>query len=511
MGVLSNMEKGFLLPIKFLNLAIIVVILGVACGSNEDDFEWTSYSESTPRTTNEPMTTTTSDDRSCPEDWINAGYLGCFYFDNTKPDRHLTWVEAVDSCNSIGGFLAEVLTEDQAEFLKSLATLEFTLTGIDTWWLGLSDFAHEGRWVWSYSGTNSEFTQWATGSPDMSDDNKNDCISMSSEDDFFWRDQPCYEKIRATPLCQRETQAPPTTTTFPGVPALVIGTSEIILLPPQSSNCSMPDFPVAGMNGYVMSTSSRGVQLCGGVDGSFNHYFNHYSDCYELPYNGKHWEKQNHMLEKRWYAAGAKLGEDFIISGGWGDDGSDLKTTEIRRKDGSWEYFELDLPEPNWGHCMVTIDSNRIFLAGGRRDTIMGLSSVYIYNKMNQSIGWERKQYLNIGRWSHSCSLIYDSEQNPFVIVAGGAWESGRLVSSELFDLRTETWSDGPKLPKSSMYAKMVGPYHIGGYPATGKDILKIEKFSSGWQWTHIGELTHRADSFDAVEIQLTPDCNGWS
>jgi len=218
MGVLSNMEKGFLLPIKFLNLAIIVVILGVACGSNEDDFEWTSYSESTPRTTNEPMTTTTSDDRSCPEDWINAGYLGCFYFDNTKPDRHLTWVEAVDSCNSIGGFLAEVLTEDQAEFLKSLATLEFTLTGIDTWWLGLSDFAHEGRWVWSYSGTNSEFTQWATGSPDMSDDNKNDCISMSSEDDFFWRDQPCYEKIRATPLCQRETQAPTTTTTFPGCP-----------------------------------------------------------------------------------------------------------------------------------------------------------------------------------------------------------------------------------------------------------------------------------------------------
>merc|ERR1711915_188636 len=42
------------------------------------------------------------------------------------------------------------------------------------------------------------------------------------------------------------------------VPALFVGPSqysgktEIILLPPQSSNYSTPNFPVAGINGYLM-------------------------------------------------------------------------------------------------------------------------------------------------------------------------------------------------------------------------------------------------------------------
>merc|ERR1711915_134569 len=112
-------------------------------------------------------------------------------------------------------------------------------------------------------------------------------------------------------------------------------------------------------------------------------------------------------------------------------------------------------------------------------------------------------------RWKHSCSLVHDSDQNPFVVVAGG-YNSGTLDSSELFDLRTETWSDGPKLPKVTHSAKMIGPYHIGGF-YTGTDILKIEKFSSGWQWILVGYLKYGKSHFDAVEIQLTSECNGWT
>ena len=84
------------------------------------------------------------------------------------------------------------------------------------------------------------------------------------------------------------------------------------------------------------------------------------------------------------------------------------------------------------------------------------------------------------------------------------------LDSSELFDLRTETWSEGPKLPTATYEAKMIGPYHIGGY-YTRTGILKIEEFSSGWQWTHVGNLTYGKYWFDTVEIQLTSDCNGWT
>lgn len=206
--------------IKFSSIAFVALMIGVACESNKDVLELTSYGGSAPRTTLGPITSKYSEDSSCPEDWINAGYLGCFYFDNTEINRHLTWVEAMDSCSSIGGFLAEVITEEQADFLKSLATLEQSLTGIQKWWLGLSDFAHEGRWVWSYSGVESEFTQWAAKSPDTSADNKKDCVIMSAKDQFLWRDKLCYEKIQATPLCQRKLKQETTTTTtiFPGCP-----------------------------------------------------------------------------------------------------------------------------------------------------------------------------------------------------------------------------------------------------------------------------------------------------
>ena len=73
---------------------------------------WTSYGGSST-----PSYTTTTPSETCPAGWINAGHLGCFFFDNSKPDRDLTWVEAVDVCSSFGGYLAEINSEEQAEFL----------------------------------------------------------------------------------------------------------------------------------------------------------------------------------------------------------------------------------------------------------------------------------------------------------------------------------------------------------------------------------------------------------
>ena len=53
----------------------------------------------------------------CPQDWIYDGNEGCFYFDTKVQDRNLTWVAAMDACSAEGGFLAEIMTEDQSEIL----------------------------------------------------------------------------------------------------------------------------------------------------------------------------------------------------------------------------------------------------------------------------------------------------------------------------------------------------------------------------------------------------------
>ena len=70
--------------------------------------------------TDSPTEAPTEAPNTCPDGWINANYLGCFYFDNSKPDRHLSWVEAMDTCDSLGGYLAEIETEEQAEFIVNL-------------------------------------------------------------------------------------------------------------------------------------------------------------------------------------------------------------------------------------------------------------------------------------------------------------------------------------------------------------------------------------------------------
>jgi len=89
------------------------------------------------------------------------------------------------------------------------------MTGITTWWLGLTDFSHEGRWIWSHSSLEAVYTAWTTGSPDASENNLNDCVSMAFEDGYLWKDQPCYEKIRAAPLCQKHINDQHTTFTSP--------------------------------------------------------------------------------------------------------------------------------------------------------------------------------------------------------------------------------------------------------------------------------------------------------
>ena len=80
----------------------------------------------------------------------------------------MSWWEAQDVCESHGGYLAEVKTEDQQTFLvrkmfkrnlnlenkiikESLAIQEEEFLGPISRFIGLTDFGHEGR----YSGLSS--------------------------------------------------------------------------------------------------------------------------------------------------------------------------------------------------------------------------------------------------------------------------------------------------------------------------------------------------------------------
>ena len=69
-----------------------------------------------------------------------------------------TWHAARDKCKSMGGQLATIPDAPTWEFVKGL------LSGGGKVWLGATDEATEGKWLWS-DGTQLTFTDWLPTEP----------------------------------------------------------------------------------------------------------------------------------------------------------------------------------------------------------------------------------------------------------------------------------------------------------------------------------------------------------
>merc|ERR1712172_4924 len=174
----------------------------------------TSWYPTTPEetTTDEAWTTSGA---ACPLGWIDDGNLGCFLF--APQMAGLSWIEALEYCEEQDSFLAEPKTEDQLNFLTSLAYVEEMATGVQGWWVGLADLGHEGDWVWQVDREDADITAWDSGCPDLSEHNSRDCaalISITAKDEekqlaARYRDLSCMLPIEdsgGTNLPERRTQ-----------------------------------------------------------------------------------------------------------------------------------------------------------------------------------------------------------------------------------------------------------------------------------------------------------------
>merc|ERR1712240_35264 len=170
-------------------------------------------------TTTRPWRTTTAYPKEgCPEGWVNS-IEGCFLFYYHK---NVNWHEAQYECEKVGGFLAEPKTQQQVDMLKSIAFLEDSLVDPwdkpnGTWWIGLTDQGHEGRWIWQHDTEDAYNTDWIWGCP-VNGVNNLDCARMEKNFQYQWRDARC-DRDLAAPICQRDqtnpTPTPATTTRRP--------------------------------------------------------------------------------------------------------------------------------------------------------------------------------------------------------------------------------------------------------------------------------------------------------
>jgi len=110
-----------------------------------------------------------------------------------------TWFQARRACENLGGYLVSITSEDEMNFIWRKFGASFT----ETWkgpWVGLSDAAEEGNWVWvngesGVIGEDTIYTNWYVGEPDDCCGGQ-DCASIAGGHwGYKWSDSKCHNLL----------------------------------------------------------------------------------------------------------------------------------------------------------------------------------------------------------------------------------------------------------------------------------------------------------------------------
>uniref|UniRef100_A0A668RSK8 C-type lectin domain-containing protein n=1 Tax=Oreochromis aureus TaxID=47969 RepID=A0A668RSK8_OREAU len=135
-----------------------------------------SYSTIPPTTPQPPAITTDDPCYKCEDGWKQHGGK-CYFFSTSKS----SWNESSTECITKGGDLVKIDSSEEQSFLR--IAIQQKIEGYDDFfWIGLTDSAVEGRWLWvDGSPLNEGLTFWFSHEPDDwtgEDPGGEDCASM---------------------------------------------------------------------------------------------------------------------------------------------------------------------------------------------------------------------------------------------------------------------------------------------------------------------------------------------
>ena len=110
----------------------------------------------------------------------------------------LSWPNARAACEALGNGAHLAVIESQAE-----NDVVFGIVGSGRTWMGASDAAAEGTWLW-IDGTPWVFTRWLPGDPTNGGGGEpgEDCLEMASAGAGEWNDNECF--VAARYVCERD-------------------------------------------------------------------------------------------------------------------------------------------------------------------------------------------------------------------------------------------------------------------------------------------------------------------
>ncbi|KAL7876141.1 hypothetical protein AOLI_G00111040 [Acnodon oligacanthus] len=156
----------------------------------------------------------------CQNGWSQFGSR-CFSIFTTST----TWSASEQNCVNMGGHLASVHSSQEYSFIQALV-LNATLSNSRTW-LGGTDAAQEGVWVWT-DGSAFDYINWSTGQPDNAGSAEN-CMEMNFP--VNWNDVTC--SVSFPSVCSKDI----TTTAVPltAVPTTAVPLTAVALTTVPSS------------------------------------------------------------------------------------------------------------------------------------------------------------------------------------------------------------------------------------------------------------------------------------
>ena len=101
-------------------------------------------------------------------------------------DSAMTWNEAREYCEKLGGYLAEITTQEEQTFLSD----KLKNGGKGSYWLGGSDENQESKWIWG-NGDVISYNNWYSAQPDNARDEEHYLMIYNYVDEKFhgfWND-----------------------------------------------------------------------------------------------------------------------------------------------------------------------------------------------------------------------------------------------------------------------------------------------------------------------------------
>merc|ERR1712110_445167 len=120
---------------------------------------------------------------ACPGGYSYQSGDICYAYVNDKK----TWAEAEAMCKALGGYLVEVHSVQENDYLEKIV-FEHRDPNV---WMGAHDILTEGQWFWATSGEPvAEFTFWGAGEPNNNHVGGQDCMNFRYESGH-WDDAEC--------------------------------------------------------------------------------------------------------------------------------------------------------------------------------------------------------------------------------------------------------------------------------------------------------------------------------